>query len=138
MLPAPPAAPGGSIFAKVVQISDHPDDAWTAPVWLASPGGTLIAGGGGSPGDTDDPPKEEIEWDEALDYINETVTVSGTVIRAHNHENRILFFNFDPNFRDTLSLVVFEEDFDVFDGAEIRLSGCCAGLSESRPSSESP
>ena len=53
-----------------------------------------------------------------MDYIGQSKTVSGHVIRAHNHRDQILFFNFDPNFEETLSLIVFQDDFAALGGAE--------------------
>lgn len=113
------AAPGSYYIAKVVQLGDHADDVWTAPVWIAD-SATLLAGGGSGamPGNTDDPPMDVIEWRNAADYVGEEVTITGKIIRAHNHQDKMVFFNFDRNFRDTLSLVLFDDDFDEFDSAD--------------------
>ena len=50
-------------------------------------------------------------------------------MRVHNHEDRILFLNFDRDFRNSLSAVVFDDnfrDFDPFEGVDaldVRLTG---------------
>ena len=116
------AKPGAYVLAKITQIGDHPDDVWTAPIWFVDgEGGTPIAGT-----NTDDPPMDKIRWNQAGDYIEETITVSGKIIRAHNHEDKIIFFNFDRNYEDTLTLILFKEDFAHFGSADSiinRLSG---------------
>jgi hypothetical protein len=113
------SGPGGYYLAKVTQIDgSHADDVWTAPVWITSVADTVASSVVNEPGNTDHPEREHIEWDEASDYIGETKTVSGKVIRAHNHHDQILFFNFDPNFEQSLSLIVFQEDFEALGGAE--------------------
>ena len=115
--------PGGYYLAKVTQITptpggSHADDVWTAPVWITSPADIVASNGVNAPGNTDHPEREHIEWDEAADYIGETKIVSGQVIRAHNHRDQILFFNFDPDFDQTLSLIVLQEDFEALGGAQ--------------------
>lgn len=117
------SAPGGYYLAKVTQLTPangetHADDVWTAPVWITDAADVEATPGGSEPGNTDHPERERIEWHEAIDYIGQTKTVSGHVIRAHNHRDQILFFNFDPNFEETLSLIVFQDDFAALGGAE--------------------
>jgi bisphosphoglycerate-independent phosphoglycerate mutase (AlkP superfamily) len=46
------------------------------------------------------------------------VTVTGKVIRSYNYQNKVLFLNFDPDYENTLSLVVFSGDFDKFGGVQ--------------------
>lgn len=114
------ADPGGYYIAKVIQIGDHADDVWTSPIWLTDILNPDVAGPvtDPTPGNTDDPPREEIEWEDAVDYIGKTVTVSGKIIRAHNHQGKIVFFNFDPDFRDTLSIILLDDDFATFGGPD--------------------
>jgi len=105
------SAPGGYYLAKVTQLTPanggmHADDVWTAPVWITNAADAVVTNGGNEPGNTDHPEREHIEWHEAADYIGKTKTVSGNIIRAHNHRDQVLFFNFDPNFEETLSLIV--------------------------------
>lgn len=116
--------PGSYLFAKVVQISSeggqtHADDTWTAPLWFVEMGAPLLAGTGSSPtSPMPVAPDAVIDWSDAADHIGQTVTVEGKIVRVHNHENRILFMNFAPNFQETLSLVVFADNFEDFDPIE--------------------
>ena len=73
--------------------------------------GTGLAGGDGV-----------VAWKAAGNHIWQVVTVSGKIIRAHNHEDRILFLNFDRD-RDKLSLVIFRDNFRDFDPI-YRRRGC--------------
>jgi len=108
------SAAGGYYFAKVTQKrsedTDCNDDAWTAPVWIVDETSDVIVD------NTDDPELDEIEWEDASDYVGQTVTVRGRIIRSFNHDDRILFFNYDPDYENTLSLIVFKQDFDNFGG----------------------
>lgn len=106
--------PGGYYFAKVTQSSDHNDDAWTAPVWIDGNGAVPLL----AAVNTDDPQKEEIRWDEATNYLGQTVTVSGRIVRTFNYRDRFVFLNFDPDYENTLTLIVFRDDFEKFGGAE--------------------
>lgn len=115
--------PGGYLFAKVVQITQegnatHADDTWTAPLWFTQTGQELFAGGGPAPTPPTTPVPAVIDWSDARSYVGATVTVKGKVVRVHNHEDRILFINFSPDFRNTLSLVVYADDFEDFDPFE--------------------
>jgi hypothetical protein len=123
--------PGSYLFAKVIQLTPgsggtHADDTWTAPLWFIKQSQDLIAGGSTppSPGSGNAPAPAAatvINWQDAAAHVNQTVTVEGKVVRVHNHENRMLFINFSPNFRETLSLVIFAdnfEDFDPFEGVD--------------------
>jgi hypothetical protein len=106
---------GAYYFAKLTQEGDdHDDDIWTAPVWVGSPAIALRA----LASNTDDPEKKEIHWDEAHDYVGREVTVNGTVIRSFNFENKAVFFNFDRNYQETLTLILLRSDFGRFGGEE--------------------
>jgi hypothetical protein len=109
--------PGGYYFVKVTQESNgtenHNDDAWTAPVWVndGTAVHTLAA-------NTDDPEKDEINWDEAKNYLGKTITVSGRIVRTFNYRGRIVFFNYDADFENTLTLILLRDDFAKFGGAQ--------------------
>lgn len=113
------AEPGGYLFAKVVQLTPedggvHADDTWTAPIWFVEAGMPLIAAAP-MPAPTSEGAPAEISWEAAAEHVGETVKVRGKIVRVHNHEDRILFMNFSPEFRETLSLVIFRDHFEHFD-----------------------
>jgi hypothetical protein len=108
---------GGYYFAKITQNGeDHDDDVWTAPVWIAGPEEFIVARGAAA--NLDDPKKEEIPWEEASDYLGQDVTVTGRIIRSFNSRNDVVFFNFDEDFQNTLSLVRLKSDLEAFGGLD--------------------
>jgi hypothetical protein len=109
------AEPGGYFFFKVTQNSDHDDDIWTAPVWLAAANAPVQLAASAN---LDDPQKREIRWDEASDYVGEDVTVTGKLVRSFKFQDKAVFFNFDPDYENTLSLVILKSDFDAFGGED--------------------
>lgn len=57
----------------------------------------------------------------AENYVTQNVTVSGKIIRTFNYRDRAVFFNFDPDYETTLTLVLLKSDFDKFsDLAELQ------------------
>ena len=103
---------GGYLFAKLSQRSDleaDPDDIWTAPVWFAPP---EDPDPGTEHGDTD-----VVDWHDAADFMGQEKVVAGTIVDSF-HNNTALFLNFDPDFRNTLTVVVFSNDFPGFGGAD--------------------
>jgi len=54
-----------------------------------------------------------ISYDQADKFINQLVTVEGTIIRTHN-SGKACFLNFDPDYQHYLSLVIFASDFPKF------------------------
>ncbi len=54
-----------------------------------------------------------ISWRQAAKHYNEFVTVEGTVVRTHN-SGKACFLNFHPNWRQTLSAVIFARSFSAF------------------------
>jgi|YNPBryunderm2012_1023409.scaffolds.fasta_scaffold00119_13 DNA/RNA endonuclease YhcR with UshA esterase domain len=54
-----------------------------------------------------------ISWEKAGDYVGQTVTVEGVIVRAHN-SGRACFLNFHPDYQKYLSLVIFASDFNRF------------------------
>lgn len=105
---------GGYYFVRLAQRSTAEldvDEAWTAPIWV-----TELAP------DHDDPGEEHgdeavIAWQEASDFIGQEKVVTGRVVDAFNAGN-VMFLNFDLDFRNTLTLVVFADRFDDFGGAD--------------------
>jgi hypothetical protein len=89
-------------------------DIWTAPVWIGGRGvAPLLAAS-----NTDDPKRQRISWDEASDYVGQEVEVTGKLIRSFKFRDRAVFFNFDPDYENTLSLVILNDDFAAFGGEE--------------------
>lgn len=98
---------GGYYFIKVTQKSpseSFSDDVWTSPIWIMEE-------------DVDDVEKDVLNWDEVDNYIGQEKVVTGTVVGTYRTPN-IVFFNFDPDYRNTLSLVLKKAHFDAFGGAE--------------------
>ena len=105
---------GGYYFVRLQQRSDDEavaDDIWTAPIWI-----TELAP------DHDDPGEEhndegDIPWQDAPDFIGREKVVTGRIVDAFN-AGQALFLNFDLDFRNSLTLVVFDDDFAEFGGAD--------------------
>lgn len=104
---------GGYYFVKVTQDGDdHRDDAWSAPVWI----GAVEFAAELAAANTDDPQRSEIDWTEAENYVGQEATVSGQLIRSYNHQNKAVFFNFDEDYENTLTLIILRSDFEQFGG----------------------
>lgn len=109
---------GGYYFLKLSQKSNAEipeDDVWTSPIWVG-------------PEEEEAPEEEEeegeehadtdvIPWEEANDHVGREKIVTGRIVRTFN-SGRAVFFNFDPDFRNTLNLVILARDFARFGGAE--------------------
>ncbi|MBC7362481.1 MAG: hypothetical protein H5U06_09410 [Candidatus Aminicenantes bacterium] len=54
-----------------------------------------------------------IPWEKAGEYVGQTVTVEGVIVRTHN-SGRACFLNFHPDYQQYLSLVIFASDFNRF------------------------
>jgi len=54
-----------------------------------------------------------ISWEQAREYLGQTVTVEGIIVRTHN-SGRACFLNFHPDYQQYLSLVIFASDFPKF------------------------
>lgn len=54
-----------------------------------------------------------IEWSEAEKYYHKTVSVEGKIVRTHRSK-KVCFLNFDPDYRHTLSGVIFSSDIPKF------------------------
>ncbi len=55
-----------------------------------------------------------IPWQEAKEYIGQEVVVEGKIIDTFD-TGEICFLNFNPEFRDTLSIVIFKYSLNRFD-----------------------
>ena len=70
-----------------------------------------------------------IPWQEAGDYLDQTITVSGRIVRA-NDTGKITFLNFSKE-RDQFVAVVFADDYgefpvppaELYDGKEVWITG---------------
>ena len=54
-----------------------------------------------------------IHWREAEKYYYQNVTVEGKIVRTHRTK-RVCFLNFDPDYRHTLTGVIFASDLSKF------------------------
>ena len=70
-----------------------------------------------------------IPWQEAGDYLGQTITVSGRIVRA-NDTGKITFLNFSKD-RDQFVAVVFADDYggfptppaELYEGKEVWITG---------------
>ena len=102
---------GGYYFVKVTQKSkqeNNSDDVWSSPIWL----------GPSAPDKQDHPESEVISWEDANDYVGLEVEVTGKIVRSFD-SGRALFLNFDPDYQNTLSLVLLKKHFDAFGGSTV-------------------
>jgi len=56
---------------------------------------------------------EVIPWQEAGRYVGQEVTVTGQVVRTYN-SGKVIFLNFDEDWRGKFSVVIFARDFEKF------------------------
>lgn len=61
----------------------------------------------------DSGPPPLISWRDAGRYMGREAMVEGEVVRTY-HSGKAAFLNFDANWRETLSVVIFASDFDAF------------------------
>lgn len=55
-----------------------------------------------------------ISWQEAEDYFGQEVIVKGKIVNTFD-TGEVIFLNFHPEFWDTLSVVIFDEELNKFD-----------------------
>ncbi len=55
----------------------------------------------------------DVPWQDAPGRMNEAIATVGKILRANDIGN-LTFLNFDPNFRETLTLVIRKEDYGKF------------------------
>jgi hypothetical protein len=75
-------------------------------------------------------PTGVISWDQAPRYVGQTVTVEGTIVRAHN-TGRVCFLNFVENYRGRFYIILFQSALggwpqrpeNYFPGKTIRVTG---------------
>ncbi len=54
-----------------------------------------------------------VPWQDAGEYVGQRVTVTGAVVRSYN-SGKVVFLNFDEDWRGKFSVVIFASDFDKF------------------------
>ena len=54
-----------------------------------------------------------VSWQDAGQYEGQKATVAGTVVRSYN-SGKVVFLNFDEDWRGKFSVVIFASDFDKF------------------------
>jgi len=50
-----------------------------------------------------------VDWQNAAQYYGQQIAVEGTIVRTKN-TGKVTFLNFDPDYRHTLTLVIFSDD----------------------------
>ncbi|MCO6452962.1 MAG: hypothetical protein J5I90_19415 [Caldilineales bacterium] len=58
-------------------------------------------------------PDSPITWQEAMKYVGAEVIVEGEIVRTHN-TGKVTFLNFDSDYRNSLSLVIFPDTAQLF------------------------
>jgi DNA/RNA endonuclease YhcR with UshA esterase domain len=56
---------------------------------------------------------ETVSWEDAGRYLGKIITVEGTIIASHN-TGKVCFLNFHKNYKQYLSLVIFQSDYAKF------------------------
>ncbi len=88
------------------------------------------AGGDGVSAQSTSTPEGVISWQEAEDYVGQEVTVQGEIVRTYD-SGKVTFLNFDDDYRNTLTLVIFPSIYDAFpeppatyfDGKTVQVTG---------------
>ena len=73
---------------------------------------------------------EAVSWEEAGQFIGQTITVEGDVVRTYN-SGKVAFLNFSRDYQGTFTVAIFASDFNqwpqppdqFFDGQRIRVTG---------------
>ena len=60
-----------------------------------------------------EPIPEIVSWQDAGQYVGEDITVEGAVVRTYD-SGKVTFLNFDEDYRNTLSIVIFASDYGRF------------------------
>jgi len=71
-----------------------------------------------------------IAWQDASKHYGENVTIEGTVAETYN-SGKVCFLNFDTNYRNSFTAVIFASDFHLFPanpqdyyyGKRVRITG---------------
>ena len=61
-------------------------------------------------------PLKVVPWTEAQRHVGETITVEGRIVNTYNHNNSIVFLNFDEDWRDKFYIPVFDDAFPGIPG----------------------
>ncbi len=56
-----------------------------------------------------------IPWQDAEDYVGQEVTVEGRIVHTYD-SGKVTFLNFDEDYRNTLTIVMFPSIYDAFPG----------------------
>jgi len=59
------------------------------------------------------PPPVIVSWQDAAQYYGQTITVEGTVVATYN-SGKVIFLNFDKDYRNTFKVVIFPNDWPKF------------------------
>ena len=84
------------------------------------PGRQRDSGPGGVEADVDtapDAPRPVVPWDEAGEYVGDTIIVEGEIVNATNIGN-LTFLNFHEDWRDKFYVVVFQDAYPGVPGGE--------------------
>ena len=61
-------------------------------------------------------PLEVVPWDEAHRHVGETIIIEGKIVNTYNHNNSIVFLNFDNDWQDKFYVPVFDDAFPGIPG----------------------
>jgi DNA/RNA endonuclease YhcR with UshA esterase domain len=54
-----------------------------------------------------------VSWEEAANYVGQTITVAGTVVDTYN-SGKVVFLNFGQDYRNSFKIVIFPDAWDKF------------------------
>ncbi len=61
-------------------------------------------------------PLKVVPWDEAHRHVGETIVVEGEIVNTYNHNDSIVFLNFDNDWQDKFYIPVFDDAFPGIPG----------------------
>jgi len=60
-----------------------------------------------------DKTKHVMQWKDAAKYLGQYVETEGVIVASHKTE-KICYLNFDKNYKDSVALVIFADNFERF------------------------
>ncbi len=72
-----------------------------------------MATGEKAPGRSSDAPEGVVPWKDAAQYVGQQITVQGEIVRTYD-SGKVTFLNFDNDYRNTLTIVIFPSLYDAF------------------------
>ncbi|MCB9076331.1 MAG: hypothetical protein H6631_01965 [Anaerolineaceae bacterium] len=58
-------------------------------------------------------PEQIVSWQEAANFVGQTVTVEGQIVNSYNSD-KVIFLNFDQDYRNSFKVVIFPDAWSLF------------------------